>query len=489
MIKIQPIMKRTIFIVFAIVFLSVPHNGRGQHQYYFNEGDTIYGRDTTYHYQWWSEQWLASDSLHQLAVVSSAGITGVGEGIHGRIARYCYTEQPLNVVGIATTLYTYNTQLDGSLSPIDTAPIKQEYLLLYEADSSRNPFYEVGRIPFDYNKHPRYMNLDLRGNHPSGFGCCGLAPNTSYTVPIREFYFYKPITVYDSFYVGHTQNTNPWPDPEVTEIPGDPTFRWCVGSWAIVYLGPYYSVCPPNDTCESTPFHQYRLKMDGIPFSNVFFTDTLWHYLPSHHFMLDFPIIEVDSSFYDGPPQYVCPKVENFRIAQADADRVVMLWDTHGDHQYWQISYGPSGTAPEEGTIVNCPIQVGQIMNIDTCTDYVVYIRAVCHHDSIVYSEWSDSIVVNVCDTTSGGGDTEGIDRTPGQFVMLFPNPATEQVQIFSSFDIKSIEVYDLQGRSMVQQKGEGHAGVFSVDGWQPGLYIAVVHTPAGNFAKKLMVK
>ena len=230
---------------------------------------------------------------------------------------------------------------------------------------------------------------------------------------------------------------------------------------------------------------KYKWKQDHV---NEVYDSVTWHHIGMEHYTIEFPIIEIDSSFYDGPPQYVCPQVQNFRIAQAAEGTVVFFWDTHGDHQRWQMSYGPAGTEPEDGTIVNCPMQVGQIMGLDSCTDYVAYIRAVCNHDSIVYSEWSAPLTFNICDTTGGSG-TESIEGGMGQYIQLFPSPATDQVQVMSSFELRSIEVYDLQGRTILTLPAEGHSAAFDVENWPKGMYVALVRTGAGNFTKKLVVR
>ncbi len=500
-------MKRSSFIVLAILFLAAPSISRSQNQLYFNEGDTIYGRDTIYHYQWWSDQWMA-DPSNRLFCVEGYPLW------HGRVLQYCHTDQPLNIIGIATSLYTYIWAIPpaeygnyphGLSIPTDIPPLRQEYVLLYEADTSRAQLREVGRLPVDYTKAPRYMNLELRYN-PEHITCCNDAREINKVLAIREFYFEKPITVYDSFYVGHTQNTDWCPDPEGTWE------AWMgVTCFGIGFLATH-NHCT-DASCASTPTRLWYLKQDDYArWPNGH--DTNWYHETGGN-LIEFPIILIDSSFFDGPPQYECPQATSFRVANIDtaAGKVVFLWDTHADHQSWQISYGPSGTAPDDGTIVNCPIQVGQIMNLDTCKGYVAYVRAVCNHDSIVYSEWSDSLQIRICDTTQGGG-TERIDVTAAQFVQLLPNPAYEQVQVISSYGINSIEVYDLQGRAVLQTgcgQGdtpwpaatplrEGTAGAastahpaltaqFSVGGWLPGIYIAIVHTPAGNFSKKLVVK
>ena len=468
-------MKRTFYFI-LIIYLALPFVVIAQNQYYFNEGDTIYGRDTTYFYQWWSDQWLASSPMNKIYSSIDAGI---GFYIHGRVLQYNFTDHPLNVVGIATSIYGYNGNF---YQPSDSTPDRQEYVLLYEADTSRQQFYEIGRLPIDFTKPARYMKTDQRYNNNT---CCNIAPNSSKIIKIREYYFDKPLTVRDSFYVGHTTNNNFWPDPEHTG-------NW---DWGVICCAYQYASgssrlndCPSDELdCDTLPFQQFKYKQDDFMLFPNGIDSSRWYYCRIPVFVIEFPIIEIDSSFYDGPQQYVCPQVQNFRIAQAAEGSVVFLWDTHGDHQYWQMSYGPAGTEPDDGTIIYCPMQVGQIMGVDSCKDYVVYIRAVCDHDSIVYSEWSEPLMFNICDTSGTG--TESIESGLGQYIQVFPSPASDQVQMMSSFELRSIEVYDLQGRTLLNIPCEGHTAAFDVEGWPKGMYVAIVRTSAGNFAKKIMVK
>ena len=478
-------MKRILLSICFLLFCTATNNISAQNQYYFNEGDTIYGRDTTYFYQWWSEQWLASDPMHKLFLFPFT-LTSYAYQLHGKILSYNYTEQPLNVVGIATSFFNFYRGLPPT--PCDTLPERQEYVLLYEADTSRLQFYEVGRAPIDYTKPARYMNVDLRynvgspGHYSDNDYCCNAAPNKDYVIKIREYYFDKPITVRDSFYVGHTTYSNYWPDPEHIGY----WYYQCT-CWSLYYNTDTIA-CPANElNCDTIPYQKYKFKQTDFQLPNGLFDTNEWYYFQLPEWTIEFPIIEIDSSFYDGPPQYVCPQVQNFRFAQAAESTVVFLWDTHGDHQSWQLSYGPAGTAPDDGTIINCPIQVGQIMGMDSCTDYVAYVRAVCNHDSIVYSEWSEPLNFSICDTTGSG--TEAIESSLGQFVKLFPNPASDQVQVMSSFEIRGIEVYDLNGNTMLKQDADGHSLAFSAGDWPSGIYVAVIRTNAGNFAKKLVIK
>ena len=127
--------------------------------------------------------------------------------LHGEVLRYCYTEEPLNIIGIASATFVYC--LCYPFTPSDDEPIHQDYLRLYDANDMEMVL--VGEVPF-VNKSPkRYMDLDIRGLTSQltiSFTCCdGPKPARHAIVPIHEYYFDNPVTVQDSFYVGTTNFT------------------------------------------------------------------------------------------------------------------------------------------------------------------------------------------------------------------------------------------------------------------------------------------
>ena len=161
----------------------------------------------------------------------------------------------------------------------------------------------------------------------------------------------------------------------------------------------------------------------------------------------------------------------------------VLLWNTNSEHHSWQVSYGADGTLPDDGILVNCPIQVTQICGLDSGQRYVAYIRAVCEHDStLVYSDWSDGIVLDPA-------GTEGIDPADASFTTLIPNPATDLVQVVSALPFVRIEVYDMKGIRMLDLPAVGTTATFNVGGWPSDLYIVVVHSSVGNVTRKLIVR
>ena len=133
-------MKRKSFVV---LFLSLTIGSgmlSAQSQYYYRTGDTIVGRSPIYFYQWWSENWLA-DTTHRITILffgsesetnfyssylpQNINFLGIP---NGELLQYCYTETPLNIIGIATSCSPFFSANDPGENPS-----WQEYVRLYDA--------------------------------------------------------------------------------------------------------------------------------------------------------------------------------------------------------------------------------------------------------------------------------------------------------------------------------------------------------------------
>ena len=474
-------MKKTVIIAILLIAIGLQFSARAQSQYYYKVGDTIRGRDTIYHYQWWSEQWL-SDTTHRLEFIN---YYTYGYDYHyydgfGPYLRYCYTETPLKIVGLAGCIEVQRPYPYAAIT--DENPEYDEYLLLYDAQTDDFPL--IGSALFVNVEPVRYMDIDLRSSsyfamYPmNDEECCDtIAPDLIKTLPVHEYYFDKPVTVYDSFYVGMTKNTSYGCYPSEWNIPEFFTHAYSIG---------FDTLSPSNCTqhCEPTPTHLYKYKrILWTTTGSLLASDTNWHWAESIYYTLIFPIIEIDS-FY-GPPQYVCPGVENFHIGALGDRSAVLLWQSHNDHLRWEVSYGPEGTAPEDGSKLIAAIPAIQIAGLDSCTHYSAYIRAVCMHDSLHYSEWSEPLDICLCDT--GGGASIEMPLLD-QLTYLMPNPAADQVQVLSSYGMTRVEAYSLQGMKMADLRVRGLSATLDVSRWPRGMYIIVIHTPAGNVTKKLAV-
>jgi hypothetical protein len=140
-------------------------------------------------------------------------------------------------------------------------------------------------------------------------------------------------------------------------------------------------------------------------------------------------------------------------------------------------------------------------------TEYSVAVRGRCDIDN--YSPWSDTLLfttpqdtVQVIDTTIQDTtqviDTTIVDTTVTQgirtlgsldrFTRIMPNPASEVVNVLSSYRLESVAVYDLTGRLLLEQPAEGISAVVKVGVLPRGTYIMAIRTLQGVATKKLVV-
>jgi len=497
-------MKKILFFAAFAFVLVAAKVCDAQSQYYYRTGDTIVGRSPIYFYQWWTEDWLADTSHRLFCAVPQLNpwdywpeypeyynplFTGVHRVPHGELLQYCFTDRPIQIIGIATAAVSAGPH---QCIELPYTPCYNEHLRLYEADDTS--FTLLKEVEFDFYTPKRYMKTDLREYLYDSHKCCYMSSvDKSVYLGIREYYFEKPVTVVDSFYVGMTTEAHYFFYPRE----GRPSYygsgynRCFVNGislfWDSTILSnhPEYTHCV--SFCESTPniLHKFKnIDWDQTTFDTI---DRNWHWWNSPYFMLHFPIVVIDSSYII--PPYECPPVQNVRIAQQGEGMAYLMWDTHQDHNAWQISYGPQGIVPDSGTLVNCPIQVGRLENLDSCTHYTAYVRAVCNHDSICYSQWSDPIDVYICDTAGGGEQPEGFASAANIMTHVIPNPASSKVNVYSSFYINRVDVHNLNGRRMADIEVKEHATSLDVSEWPSGIYIVTIHTQVGNVTKKLVVQ
>ena len=75
------------------------------------------------------------------------------------------------------------------------------------------------------------------------------------------------------------------------------------------------------------------------------------------------------------------------------------------------------------------------------------------------------------------------------EYVTMRPNPAKERVQVFSSFNIRSIEVHNIAGQLVERRKVDATQTVLDVSAWEKGPYVVTITTPAGTVTRKLVVQ
>ena len=467
-------MKRQAILLCLCCLLS--QIAAAQSQVYHNVGDTIYGRSDIYHYQWWTD-----DFYQDPEGIICFGF-GVGNGARrDNLLRYCYTENTLSVVGLAASFRVRDnlTRTDY----VDTL-VWDEYLYLYDAYPDSFPLKKA--VPVHPSDPYRYISLQLRYafNDP----CCPTI--SSYSTQVHrmyEYYFDKPVFVEDSFYVGGSvySEKHDWTQCDTCES-GFYHERYKLAYGVLGRSDPPLNMCPTCPTLSFLyKFYAYELNR--------------WMYENNGFFMLVFPIIEIDTTNRPDPhPQdtFACPPVGGFQVASISGETVWLMWNSNSEHDSWELSYGPAGITPEQGTVV--PVSgppIYAMTGLDSCRLYSAYIRPVCHHgDSTCYGEWVPQ------DTSSGQGrgldvylcdsmPPVGIPNTPlEQFTYVVPSPASDQVQVMSGFKLLQVDVYDLSGETVYSAAASSVSTSIDVSSWPQGVYIAVIHTQGGIVTRKVVV-
>src|SRR5699024_4434582 len=121
---------------------------------------------------------------------------------------------------------------------------------------------------------------------------------------------------------------------------------------------------------------------------------------------------------------------------------VHVAWSPGGGEPQWEVAYGNAGFDPEtEGNVLTVSVPEATLENLDPETDYIVYVRALCGEDS--RSSWAGS-----------GSFTTGVLSVEDQQIKglnIYPNPTTGILNIKSETNLESYQLYDLQGRIVIQ--------------------------------------
>ncbi|MBP5515896.1 MAG: T9SS type A sorting domain-containing protein, partial [Bacteroidales bacterium] len=71
----------------------------------------------------------------------------------------------------------------------------------------------------------------------------------------------------------------------------------------------------------------------------------------------------------------------------------------------------------------------------------------------------------------------------------LFPNPASDQVQVASSFRISTVEVYSLSGQLVSRVKADGISATLDTRSLPSATYLVRIATNHGTAVKKLVIE
>ena len=452
-----------------------------------SNADTLFigDREPTFFYgnKWWDECFLSltpvnSPELGQVNFV--LGKWGSGPSGKVEVAKPCYTDTPMKIIGVAApaTVSVTDRAADSSLE--NRLP---EYFRLYYNPNCTNPDSLVMMAEARWDEfQPRYIMELNRWAKIAYYG-----PNMYIDIkktfkPVYEAYFDSSIVVDGLFFVAATQNNNYWYQQEFMLAHPITNYYRC---WL---LGEPRKSCEPDFSYWLSKAHLY----DDINY-DYWCQDTVhWTTVnsnPSYDgaFAFIFPIFDTS---WDGIAEVVdtvCQVPSGLRVYDIGSEGVSLGWD-YADSVRWQLSILKDGMPAGAAVISQHSVNSATITNLNAEQWYVARVRTKC--DSSHFSDWSDSVMFYVPGDTTGGGDNPNrIETTADRYTYLMPNPASETVTVASSFRIGDVEVYTLEGRRILASRVDGISTTLDISSLPTGTYIVRVSTNNGTAYKKLVVK
>ena len=413
--------------------------------------------------------------------------------------RHCVWQKH-NGIAILAKLYNIDTSLNviGIAAPINinySEPI---------ADTSRVPeffyLYDITDTGCTLAGEVRWDTATVRHQMEFVFGTTDVSTGPSQYLyhwdsiaqpdtariyfPVYEAYFYKPITVYDSFYVAGSTFNNEYIAQGLdgySEHPLTEYIRWinnlnqygsCNGG-SNTYLGhahldPYMS---PNSHGEIDP-------TDGSSFGHF---HAQWG-----GFGCIFPIFDTTPPGAN-PHHDTCYSTTGLHIMDINDEVVILGWNPANNNK-WEIAIvkGDTATAnPDDGVHNTYTESFALFYYLDSAW-YTAYIRTVCDGD--LRSEWSEPVHFHFppADTTNTGI----LWQSPAdRFTNVVPNPASSSVTVFSSFRLNAVDIFSLDGRKIAHQTANGISSQMDISALPPATYIVHIKTKGGNATKKLVKK
>ncbi|MBP5547500.1 MAG: T9SS type A sorting domain-containing protein [Bacteroidales bacterium] len=107
--------------------------------------------------------------------------------------------------------------------------------------------------------------------------------------------------------------------------------------------------------------------------------------------------------------------------------------------------------------------------------------------DSGNASEWTDTIHFGI--PGSGGGDATIDEDVIGLYTHLMPNPAGDRVNLISSFRMRKVELFNMDGKRIACYEANGLSTILDLSGYASGTYIVRIITQSGVTTKRMIKK
>ena len=441
--------------------------------YYHRTGDTIEYQSDIGYYKWWGMKDLV-DNNHDFTLNVNAGEGPV-------VATNYFTPSPLKIIGIAGV--GIFSQWMGHYVDSTSAP---EYFYLFANNAGRPVFSK--RIQWDLTAPYRILKT-VQGS-PTRHGedtCCIFQWVYNYE-GIQECYFDTAVYVNDTFYIGWSFHSDMLP----REVDGVHRFNTSTEYLCAMAVNSFYP-CTEEDTAvlddrffpASTlvcyfPVFDYWLCQDTSIASNPADSNLTWTTYRSRYFPLIYPIIEVDTT---QPPTWMCDPVQNVQVTPDGDSCAIVTWDDFLHYSSCEVEYYSMAEGYGSRLQVSVTGNMVRICDLDSAATYALRVRALCD-TSKQETDWTGWTTFTLQQNTEGIDEASALAKYSG----VSPNPAASSFTVYSSFGITHIDVYNMRG-ILVYSKDAGYSNTsVSLDGWAPGQYVVMIHTPYGITAKRMIV-
>ena len=249
-----------------------------------------------------------------------------------------------------------------------------------------------------------------------------------------------------------------------------------------------------NAAHNNLPFIAYRF--DSIDLHNLTWASRGFTY--GYHRALICPVFTLPDT-----DSFGCPEVEGFGFAGMNAGSPTFVWDTAGEHEMYQVAYGPYDAPLESLRIAETNGRFLELFDNSLRPDiyYQARLRARCHHrcpihDTVMWTAWSAPVYFytgdHMPDTTH---QPEGI-YAPGEALpfAIVPNPsrtgARQVVEIGRQVSLQglTLTLHDATGHEVLRMEVKEHR--FALPASLPaGVYVATLASPQGTATRRLVVE
>ena len=190
-----------------------------------------------------------------------------------------------------------------------------------------------------------------------------------------------------------------------------------------------------------------------------------------YHHTLIYPIIRCEGD--------TCPQVRDVQYFKGSSSQFFLRWPRGVNHYDWQVSYGPAGMNPDDGTMLTFSQPQTSLITVDPDSHYVAYVRARCRFARDEWGPWSDSVSIWL------NNPAEGILDATANTLTVTPNP-TDGTVVIPVEGVKEVWCVASDGRRTQLSVKNGQV---SLKGYPAGLYVLEIQTDEGLYTAKVVKK